>query len=110
VFVDRGYKGLTQYRSSKIYVPKTEKGISKTKRKRHSRRAAIEPVISHLKSGYRLCRNYLKGIIGDQINLLLAAAMNLWRTEANRSWQLIDNLLIYVYCTLLSLKIPKTTF
>jgi hypothetical protein len=23
VFVDSGYKGLTQYRSSKIYVPKT---------------------------------------------------------------------------------------
>jgi len=117
VFVDRGYKGLTQYRSSKINVPKPDKNITKTKRKRHSRRAAIEPVISHLKSDYRLCRNYLKGIIGDQINLLLAAAamnfkraMNLWRTEANRSWQLIYNLLIYVHRILLSRKLRKLTF
>lgn len=117
VFVDRGYKGLTQYRSSRIYVPKPAKNISKTRRKCHSRRAAIEPVISHLKSDYRLCRNYLKGIIGDQINLLLAAAamnfkrvMNLWRTEANPSWQLIYNILIYVYSILLSPKIQKMTF
>ncbi|WP_208992781.1 transposase, partial [Aliarcobacter cibarius] len=37
------------------------------------RRAAIEPIIGHLKSDFRLARNYLKGFIGDQINLLLAA-------------------------------------
>jgi IS5 family transposase len=35
---------------------------------------AIEPVIGHLKSDHRLSRNYLKGFIGDEINLLLAAA------------------------------------
>ena len=117
VFVDRGYKGLVQYRSSKIYVPKPDKKITKTKRRRHSRRAAIEPVIGHLKSDHRLCRNYLKGIIGDQINLILAAAamnfkraMNLWRTEANRSWQLIYNLVIYVLEILLPRKLQKLTF
>ena len=115
-FVDRGYKGMASYRSTKIHVPKPDKNISKAKRKRHGRRAAIEPVIGHLKSDYRLCRNYLKGIIGDQINLILAAAamnfkraMNLWRTEANRSWQLIYNLIIYVYSFLLPLK-SKLTF
>ena len=37
------------------------------------RRAAIEPLIGHLKSDYRLGRCYLKGSIGDQINLLMAA-------------------------------------
>jgi len=42
------------------------------------RRAAIEPVIGHLKSDHRLSRNYLKGFIGDEINLLMAAtAFNL---------------------------------
>lgn len=35
--------------------------------------AAIEPIIGHLKSDFRLAKNYLKGFIGDQINLLLAA-------------------------------------
>ena len=115
VFVDRGYKGLKQYKSSTIHVPKPDKHISKRKRKHHSRRAAIEPVIGHLKSDYRLCRNYLKGIIGDQINVILAAAamnfkrvMNLWRTEAINSWQLVYNFILYVLQFLLPN--PKVTF
>jgi len=37
-------------------------------------RAAFEPVISHLKHQYRLARCFLKGFVGDQVNLLLAAA------------------------------------
>jgi transposase, IS5 family len=102
VFVDRGYKGKSEYKSSKIYIPKPEKNISKSKRSKHSRRAAIEPVIGHLKTDYRLCRNFLKGILGDQINVILAAAamnfkrvMNLWRTEAITSWQLVYNFILY---------------
>ena len=43
-------------------------------RQRFRRRCAIEPVIGHLKSDYRLARNYLKGFAGDSCNLLLAAA------------------------------------
>jgi IS5 family transposase len=43
-------------------------------RKNFGRRSAIEPVIGHLKNHFRLARNYLKGTIGDAINLLLAAA------------------------------------
>lgn len=43
------------------------------KRHKFRRRAAIEPVIGHLKSDYRLARNYLKGFIGDEINLMMAA-------------------------------------
>ena len=30
--------------------------------------------IGHLKSGFRLCRNYLHGWEGDELNILLAAA------------------------------------
>ena len=44
-----------------------------SKREKFKRRAVIEPIIGHLKSDFRLARNYLKGFIGDQINLLLAA-------------------------------------
>ena len=89
VFVDRGYKGIKQYKDSTIHVPKPDKNITKAQRKKHSRRAAIEPVIGQLKQDHRLCRNYLNGIIGDNMNVILAAAamnfkrvMNLWRTEA----------------------------
>jgi hypothetical protein len=73
------------------------------KRKGHSRRAAIEPVIGHLKSDYRLARNYLKGIMGDEINILMAAAamnfkrvMNLWLTEAIFGWKLILKIILNV--------------
>jgi len=48
------------------------------KRKKFRRRAAIEPIIGHVKSDHRMQRNYLKGFVGDEINLLLAcAAFNL---------------------------------
>ena len=104
VFADRGYKGATQYEASTIYTPKPDKNISKAQRKKHSKRAAIEPVISHLKQYFRLCRNYLKGIFGDNINLILAAAamnfkrrINLWRTEAIIRWLLICKYLIDTY-------------
>ena len=38
------------------------------------RRAAVEPVIGHLKADHRMDRNYLKGQDGDRINAVLAAA------------------------------------
>jgi len=44
------------------------------KRQKFRRRAAIEPVIGHLKSDYRMARNFLKGFKGDEVNLLLAAS------------------------------------
>ena len=40
----------------------------------HKRRAAIEPIIVHLKSDHRLNRNFYKGVLGDKINIMLAAA------------------------------------
>jgi IS5 family transposase len=115
VFVDRGYKGLGQYKASQIQVPKPDKNISRGKRKKHSKRAAIEPVIGHLKADYRLCRNFLKGILGDLMNVILAAAamnfkrvMNLWRTEANYCWKLIDILYMFVLKVLLPQKLKMT--
>ena len=38
------------------------------------RRAAVEPVIGHLKADHRMNRNDLKGQDGDRINAVLAAA------------------------------------
>lgn len=90
--VDRGYRGKIQIGETKINIPKpfNDKTLSKyqqTKlRKQFKRRAAIEPVIGHLKSDHRLSRNFYTGIKGDEINILLAAAafnfkrmMNKWR-------------------------------
>ena len=44
------------------------------KRQKFRRRAAIEPIIGHLKSDHRMARNFLKGFKGDEVNLLLAAS------------------------------------
>ena len=76
---DRGYRGNKRIGLTEIITPKPPKQADteyqkKRARKRFRRRAAIEPVIGHLKSDHRLKRCYLKGLIGDAINLMLAAA------------------------------------
>lgn len=78
--VDRGYQGKYKIGETEIAIPKpfNSKKSSKYKqiklRKGFKRRAGIEPVIGHLKSDYRLGRNFYKGIFGDNINIMLAAA------------------------------------
>ncbi|SMN02581.1 Mobile element protein [uncultured Candidatus Thioglobus sp.] len=75
---DRGYVGAKEVLGAQIILPK--KALKKDnryqrdkKRKLCKRRAAIEPIIGHLKSDFRLSRNLLKGNIGDEINVLMAA-------------------------------------
>lgn len=46
----------------------------KQKRKKFRRRAAIEPVIGHLKTDFRMEQNYLHGRFSPQMNAFLAAA------------------------------------
>ena len=76
---DRGYRGKREVDGTRICIPYTPKKRDtkyqrEQKRKKFRRRAAIEPIIGHIKSDHRLSRNYLKGFIGDEINLLLAAS------------------------------------
>jgi len=76
---DRGYRGKSKVGDTRILIPgppgKKATAYQKRKaRKRFRKRAGIEPVIGHLKSDYRLMRNFLKGQVGDQINLMMAAA------------------------------------
>ncbi len=83
---DRGYRGKCEVNGTRIILPgkalKRDTRYQKDKkRKQCRRRAAIEPIIGHLKSDYRLARNFLKGVIGDHINLLMAACawnLKLW--------------------------------
>lgn len=114
-FADRGYRGIKQYKETTIFVPTPNKNITRQQRKKHSKRAAIEPIIGHLKHDYRLNRNYLKGIAGDTINLLLAAAamnfkrrINLWRTEAIRRWLLICRFIIDTYWNFIARNVKPT--
>ena len=88
IFLDRGYRGPKMINSTALHTPKPDKNITISKRKRHKRRAAIEPGIGHLKHDYRMIRNYLKGTVGDAMNVMLAAAamnfkrmMNKWKEQ-----------------------------
>jgi IS5 family transposase len=115
VYLDRGYRGPKQINDTLLHTPQPDKNITPAKRKRHGRRAAIEPIIGHLKHDYRMIRNYLKGTVGDEINVLLSAAamnfkrvINLWLTEAINSWQLALQFILSVYRFLLPY--PKMTF
>lgn len=84
---DRGYRGTKEVTINNhritISIPgqklkRDSKKQINIKREKFKRRAAIEPIIGHLKSDHRMVRNYLKGFKGDEINLLLAAtAFNL---------------------------------
>ncbi|GAU09853.1 IS5 family transposase [Desulfoplanes formicivorans] len=76
---DRGYRGKRWVGETCIEIPEAGKVSGKASdkhkaRKRFRRRAAIEPIIGHLKSDHRMLRNYLKGKIGDSINLFMACA------------------------------------
>ena len=77
--VDRGYKGKQTVGDTHINIPKPplkrDSAHQKRKKRKHfRRRAAIEPVIGHLKSDHRAARNFLKGQMGDSINFMMAAA------------------------------------
>jgi len=79
VITDKGYRGRKHYGDTEIVNArdlrrqKTAYGKRKVK-KQLKKRSAIEPVIEHLKSSHRLSRNYLSGVVGDNINVMLAAA------------------------------------
>ena len=83
---DRGYRGRTHWGETELLTPgvpkKSDSAYQKRKAKeRFRRRAAIEPRIGHLKSDFRLGRNFLKGQKGDAFNLLMAATasnLSLW--------------------------------
>jgi len=83
---DRGYRGPKKVGDTQIILPapplkKDNRYQRDKKRKRCQRRAAIEPIIGHLKADYRLARNFLKGSTGDLINVLMAAMawnLSLW--------------------------------
>ncbi len=76
--VDRGYKGKQTIGTTQINIPKPplKKDNDYQKRKKRAyfrRRAAIEPIIGHLKADHRVARNFIKGQIGDSINFIMAA-------------------------------------
>jgi len=79
IIYDRGGKGTKFIGETKISTPdyrplkRDTEYQKRTKRKKFRRRAAIEPVIGHLKTDHRMGQNYLSGNNSPQINAYLAA-------------------------------------
>jgi IS5 family transposase len=75
---DRGGRGKPEICGVKISIPKKAKSSDSQYQKRKAkkkfrRRAAIEPVIGHLKTDFRMAHNYLHGRASPKINAMLAA-------------------------------------
>ena len=107
-FCDRGFRGRTTEGCTAIIIPqvpsrKTTEYSKRKARRDFGRRSAIEPVIGHVKNDFRLARNYLKGTIGDAINLLLAvAAFNF------RKWmRAVIQKMFFVVCSLLAVRVTR---
>jgi IS5 family transposase len=72
-YVDRGYRGHDADKA-RVYVTGHKRGLTPTIRRERRRRSAIEPVIGHMKDDGHLGRNFLRGTMGDAVNVILAAA------------------------------------
>ena len=76
IVTDAGYRGhnAPKDKSFKVYVAGMKRGLTEEIKRAFRRRAAVEPVIGHLKSDHRMNRNFLALAIGDAANAVLAAA------------------------------------
>jgi IS5 family transposase len=73
---DAGYRGHNappEYKF-KIYTSRQKRRVTPQIKREMKRRAAVEPVIGHLKEDHRMDRNYLAHRHGDLNNAVLAAA------------------------------------
>ena len=74
IHVDKGYRGHNHSNKFRVWLSGQVQRTTAALKREMKRRAAIEPVIGHMKAEHRMDRNYLKGREGDRINAMLAAA------------------------------------
>jgi len=76
ILADAGYKGhnaLLEHKF-KVFTTGQKRRMTSAIKRQMRRRAAVEPVIGHIKNEHRMNRNYLAHQHGDAINPILAAA------------------------------------
>jgi IS5 family transposase len=75
VIADAGYRGhkAPPAKGLRVYTSGQKRGVTDRIKRELRRRAAVEPVIGHLKEDHRMGRNYLAGQTGDAANAILAA-------------------------------------
>ena len=105
IVYDRGAAGQKNIKGVEISTPSKPKKTDtlyqkRKKRAKFRRRAAIEPVIGHLKVQFRMERNYLHGKTSPKVNAMLTAtAWNLkkWMKKAKEE---VANSFIFILKTL----------
>ncbi|TIN32701.1 MAG: IS5 family transposase [Mesorhizobium sp.] len=75
IVTDAGYRGHNAPKGKmfKIHVAGYKRGLTKVVKRALRRRAAVEPIIGHLKNDHRMGRNFLAFSEGDANNAVLAA-------------------------------------
>jgi IS5 family transposase len=75
IVADAGYRGhnAPKDKTFKVHVAGYRRGLTKAIKRALRRRAAVEPVIGHLKQDHRMGRNFLAFPEGDANNAMLAA-------------------------------------
>jgi transposase, IS5 family len=71
-YVDRGYRGHG-VTDTEVFLSNQKRKVTPTIKREMKRRSAIEAVIGHQKTEGSLGWNRLRGVLGDQINALMAA-------------------------------------
>ncbi len=76
ILADAGYRGhnAPPTHTFKIYTTGQKRRMTPAIKREMRRRAAVEPLIGHIKKEHRMDRNYLAHTQGDAINAVLAAA------------------------------------
>jgi IS5 family transposase len=101
ILADAGYRGHNAPLSHKlrIFTSGQKRRMTPAIKREMRRRSAVEPVIGHIKNGYRMDRNYLAGPQGDAINAVLAAA--------GYNFRLLLNWLRLLLCLIVSATLPR---
>ncbi len=75
ILADAGYRGHNAPGVDKlrVFTSGQKRRVTPAVKRQMKRRAAVEPVIGHLKNGHRMGRNHLAHQQGDAINPILAA-------------------------------------
>jgi len=76
ILADAGYRGHNApgVYKLRVFTAGQKRRVIPAIKRQMKRRAAVEPVIGHMKNGHRMDRNYLAHQQGDAINPILAAA------------------------------------
>jgi transposase, IS5 family len=85
IIADAGYRGgnaPVPY-DMRVFTSGQKRRMTDAIKRTMRRRAAVEPVIGHLKSDHRMNRNFLAHATGDAINAVLAAVGNNFRRILN---------------------------